>query len=176
MAQPKPSYQYSQSLLAWVQSRLNILIGADDFAPLLLSLDNHELQSYCNDLLGENSQTQSFVNEIIAKRSQEIRNQQSNTSNTSKSNNKNNNKKSRRSRGGNNRNKRSNNNDSNTMTLDPKQHTFTTKKPLKSHKQSQQQSNIVQSSYRQGGSMIIKHEPISKKQSRSSKKQKSLVK
>ena len=168
MAQPNRSSDHSESLLEWVKSRLNMLVGADDFAPLLISMDNVELQDYCNNLLGANSQTQSFVNEIISRRTQESRN-----NSQSKQNNPNKPKKSRR-RGGGNKNK--NKNDSNTMNLDPNQHTFTSKKGANKQSNSKQKAKVVQSSYRQAGSMTIKHEPISKKSSRSHKKQKSMDK
>ena len=167
MAQPKQSTEYSESLLKWVKSRLNMLIGADDFAPLLLSLDNNELQNYCNDLLGANSQTQSLVNEIILRRTQELRNNQQSNQQSKQQNKP---KKSRR--GGNKRNNKKN--DSNTMNLDPTQHLFTSKKKTQNKTQQQSKPRIIQSSYRQAGSMVIKHEPISKKSSRSSKRQKSM--
>merc|ERR1712032_100025 len=92
--------QYSQSLLFWVQSQLNILIGADDFAPLLLSLDDDELQTYCLDLLGSDTTSLSFINELISRRNQEIREQKFNQTQkqkTKKKKQKNNNNKQTKS-------------------------------------------------------------------------------
>eukprot|EP01084_Bolivina_argentea_P165684 287808_1 len=156
MAQPTPSHQYSQALLSWLKTQLNILIGADDFAPLLLSMDNHELQEYCNNLLGSNPTTQSFVNELIAKRNQEVSNKQ----------------KKKATRRGGKKNKPNIANDPNKcMSLDSSQHNITKKRrpPKKAHKKQQ----ITTASYRQsGGSMTITHAPISKKTARSNRKQK----
>eukprot|EP01084_Bolivina_argentea_P319381 553964_1 len=76
MTQPNNTQQYSQTLLKWVKSRLNVLIGADDFAPLLLSANDRDLEDYCNQILAtQHPQTtiQSFINQLIAKRNQETK-------------------------------------------------------------------------------------------------------
>ena len=150
--------EYSQELQEWVKLKLIALIGVDDFAPLLLSLSDLDLENYCNDLLGQNNSTQAFVNEFIAKRNQDIRDQ-------SQPNNK---QKSRRSR---NRNKSKNKNDANTMTLDSDP--FIVKKQRHNNNKSKpKQSTSTQSSYRQAGAMKINHGPITKKSR--SKKHKSM--
>eukprot|EP01084_Bolivina_argentea_P319380 553963_1 len=178
MTQPNNTQQYSQTLLKWVKSRLNVLIGADDFAPLLLSANDRDLEDYCNQILAtQHPQTtiQSFINQLIAKRNQETKHKNQHK-NQPKNQPKNTNTRSSNRRARNNRNKNQNNNkpnNTNTMRLDANKHINISKKPTITNKKISK-PKPQQTSYRESKSMTITHAPISKKQTRlqSKKKQK----
>jgi len=164
MAQPLTSKHYSQSLMSWVKNKLNELIGTDDFAPLILSLDDVDLQTYCFDLLGSTESSHSFVNELIGKRNHEHRTQTQTAAQTQNQNTPNRRGKSNRK------------NDGNTMTLDSDQFSFTGKKSKQKHSKpgsATTSSSSASGVYRQAGSMTITHVPVVKKSGKSGgKKQK----
>ena len=135
----------SDALLAWVQGQLNILIGADEFAPLLLSLSDYELEEYCNGLLGATPTTLSFVNQLISRRNQEQRRHDTSHARGSKP-------------------KQTNKHTAN-KTKKPK-----AKPKPKPKSKSKSKLNPRAASFRQGGSMTITHAPVDKKSRRKRKK------
>ena len=167
MAQPASFDHYSEGLLTWVQGRLNSLIGADDFAPLMLALSDSELLEYCRNLLGDNSATNDFVSTLISKRNQE----KSRRKIALRKDLKEQCKQSRKPGKG--RKSNSKRDMKGTMTLDSDLFGPTTKKrrvrtdvhPASSTK------NVVKNA-KKGGSMTITHAPISQKGARSAKKKK----
>ena len=165
---------YSESLLSWVQSQLNSLIGADDFAPMLLGLNDAELKEYCTSLMGEGQSTRAFVDTLITRRNSEKCDQKKPMEKKQKS------KPSRRERKGNKSNhsngqksKSGTKSKKGTMSLNPDLFGPTTKKrkvkmdPASFVKKKNAKSNALA---QRGAAMTITHSPISKKSGKKRRK------
>lgn len=170
MAAPAPFDHYSEGLLTWVQSKLNSLIGADDFAPLMLGLRDSELLEYCFNLLGDNPATNDFVSTLISKRNQERSRGKAEPRNSSRKQSTHSRKAGKGQKAGKGPKTDPKRDKKGTMTLNADLFGPTTKK-RRVMNPSPAPTNIIKNVNR-GGSMTITHAPITKKGARSKKKKK----